>query len=755
MSWSGDTTGGLLGFKRHLRTEPVKGEGVYVLSERGVTALRGSHIESLVPLLDGTRDLDTLLRDLPPCVSPEQVVPLVRRLTEAGLLTVRSTTPAQAAEPALGYWEACDLDATVAATNVATRPLSLVTLGQIPRQPALKALSASGLPVVHDSHAEFSVVLCDDYLDSALAEVDSAHRADGRPWLLAKPIGTQVWIGPVFTPGRRACWHCLATRLWGHRPAEAHVQTVLGREGPAHRPVVSVPALETAALQLIALEVTKWLAGYRYPGQGSVWTVDSLGLHGRHHEVRRRPQCPACGDVGIVRRQALRPVSLVARPKTSASRGHLASPPESVLDRYGHLVSPVTGVIKEIRPDRRGPSFFNAFRAGPNLARSARRDFGSLRAAMRAENGGKGVTAAQGEASALCEALERHSAHFHGDEARLRASYAELGDRAVHPDTCQLFHERQYRDRERWNAAHSPFQHVCAPFDANAQLDWTPVWSVTARRHRLLPTGLLYLDTPPESTGPAVRADSNGNAAGSSLEDAVLQGLLELVERDSVALWWYNRTRAPGVDLAAFADPWIDELQDVYAGLGRQVWLLDLTADFGVPTMAALSRRTGAARERIMLGFGAHFDPHRALRRALAELNQLMPAVLGPGDPYEDDPDAVRWLREATVENQPYLVPDPTVPPRRPGDFDHRPEPDPARAVETLRALLEAGGHEVLVLDQTRPDIGLPVVKVVVPGLRGFWARFAPGRLYDVPVRLGRRSAAVGYDELNPMPLFL
>ena len=37
-------------------------------------------------------------------------------------------------------------------------------------------------------------------------------------------------------------------------------------------------------------------------------------------------------------------------------------------------------------------------------------------------------------------------------------------------------------------------------------------------------------------------------------------------------------------------------------------------------------------------------------------------------------------------------------------------------------------GLEVLVLDQTRPDVGLPVVRVVVPGLRHFWARFGPGR---------------------------
>jgi oxazoline/thiazoline synthase len=47
------------------------------------------------------------------------------------------------------------------------------------------------------------------------------------------------------------------------------------------------------------------------------------------------------------------------------------------------------------------------------------------------------------------------------------------------------------------------------------------------------------------------------------------------------------------------------------------------------------------------------------------------------------------------------------------------------------------------------------VVKVIVPGLRHFWARFAPGRLYDAPVRLGRLDRATPYDDLNPIPLFM
>ncbi len=58
-----------------------------------------------------------------------------------------------------------------------------------------------------------------------------------------------------------------------------------------------------------------------------------------------------------------------------------------------------------------------------------------------------------------------------------------------------------------------------------------------------------------------------------------------------------------------------------------------------------------------------------------------------------------------------------------------------------------------LVLGQTRPDIGMPVARVTVPGPRRFWERFAPGCLYDVPVKLGWRDSALSGGELNPVPV--
>ncbi|WP_437743726.1 YcaO-like family protein [Sorangium sp. So ce1504] len=64
-------------------------------------------------------------------------------------------------------------------------------------------------------------------------------------------------------------------------------------------------------------------------------------------------------------------------------------------------------------------------------------------------------------------------------------------------------------------------------------------------------------------------------------------------------------------------------------------------------------------------------------------------------------------------------------------------------------------GLELIVVDKTRPDIGLHVVQVIVPGLRHIWPRFGPGRLYEIPCALGWLDRPLAEGELNPVPLFV
>ncbi|WP_255311787.1 TOMM precursor leader peptide-binding protein [Streptomyces sp. PTY087I2] len=749
-----------IGWRAHLRSVVVPGEAVYLVSDRGVRAVRGPAAEALAPLLDGTRTPEEVLRLAAgnAAVSADELRRPLSELWAAGLLRARSPeAPPSSDSSADAFW---DLTGAAPPTGPAVR---LVVLGgPVGHAQAAAACTESGLTVAPSdaAEAEVTLVLCADYLEPRLADIDARLRAAGRPWILAKPGGPAPWTGPVFRPGDGPCWHCLAERLRLHRGSEEPLNRALGSTGPVDRPDASLAASRALGLHTAVLETARYLAGTPGPAHDSVHVLDALTLTAEQHPVVRRPQCPACGDPGLVGALVRAPFVTEPRPKAAAGggNGHRSMTPRQMLESYGHLVSPVTGVVREVLRDPRSPDFTHSYLSGHNPALRAQTLAGHT-AGLRALSGGKGLTSEEARVSALCEAVERYSGTRHGDEPVVRDSLRSLGAAAVHPDAVRLHDARQLRDRDAWNAARSPFQYVGLPFDEDAVLDWTPVWSLTEGRQRLLPTSLLYYD--PDPAAP-LRADSNGNAAGSSLEDAFVQGFLELVERDAVALWWYNRTLAPALDLDAFAasgEDWIEPLRAGYRSVGREVWALDLTSDFGIPVVAALSRRTEGAAEDVLFGFGAHLDPRVAVRRALTEMGQLLPAVIGAcpdGTGYTvDDPQALSWWRTAVVADQPHLLPDPKVRPTVPGDHELRFRDDLAEDVAALTELAAERRLDVLVLDQTRPDIGLPVVKVIIPGMRHFWPRFAPGRLFDVPVALGRLAEPTAYEHLNPVPLFM
>jgi len=192
--------------------------------------------------------------------------------------------------------------------------------------------------------------------------------------------------------------------------------------------------------------------------------------------------------------------------------------------------------------------------------------------------------------------------------------------------------------------------------------------------------------------------------------------------------------------------------------LDREIWALDLTSDLRIPTFAGLSRKTTGDTENITVGFGSHFDPKIALQRALTELNQSLNFTEG----FEENPDHSKiddeiayWFRNATLDNQPYLASDQNQALAKLSDYPQLSSDDFLEDVRTCQRIVENLGMEMYVLDQTRAETGLSVVKVIVPGMRHFWERLAPGRLYDVPVKMGWLEKPTPEEELNPIPMFL
>ncbi len=633
-------------FKPHYHVERVEGEGVYLLSESEQRLLRGHLYEQVAPLIDGRRTAADIADHLQDRVAADDVNYALELLEQKGYLA-EADDQLPAGETA--FWAIQGIEPRQALRLLAETRVAVTALGAVEAEPFKALLHLIHVEVGEPGH--LGVVLTDDYLRPGLQAYNRHALAEGRPWLLFKPVGYHLWVGPVFRPGVTACWECLAQRLGLNRAAEAYLQARTGAAEPFPVARAATPSTLTLAWNLAATEIARWITrGGASDLEGKILTMDVRDWQTRTHVLVRRPQCSACGRPDASQERAGAPLVLQSRTKTCTDDGgHRGSRPEEMLARYRHHVSPITGAVPQL--ERAGPAdngVFHVFVAGANPA-TPTRTLAALRRGLRSSSSGKGKSDLQARASGLGEALERFSCMFQGDEPRRKARLRELGGAGLHPNTCMLFSERQYREREAWNARESGYSYVPAAFDVEAEIDWTPLWSLTRQEVRYLPTAYCYCAPPRATLGAEFCvACSNGNAAGNSVEEAILQGFLELVERDSVALWWYNRVRRPGVRLDSFTDPYVERLDAFLRGRRRDLWALDLTSDLQIPVFVALSRRTDQREEDILFGFGAHLDPQIALLRAMTELIQMLTLALGgKGEQSVDvllDSETADWL---------------------------------------------------------------------------------------------------------------
>jgi oxazoline/thiazoline synthase len=732
--------------------QPVIGpdSGLFLLSEGRQAWIRDPVYAAVAPMLDGTHEIEMIFEALSGAYPAEQVFAALDRLRTSGYLAEDAS--GGEAPSTTAFWEHVGVRPSLARARLDATPVSVVAIGDVETDCLSELLSRQGVRIV--SEGGVRVLVTDDYLRSELASWNAHSLISGKAWLLMKPVGIETWMGPLFVPGQSACWECLAQRLRGHRKLEGYLARRSGTNLPIGVVPASIASTQHAALAEAATEITRWIGT---AGQSTlldrIVSTSVITLERTNHTLIRRPQCPSCGspdsNVGPT------PVRLHGCPKTDTSDGgHRAVGQREALAQLERHLSPITGIVGTLRPgDRAGGSACGGKCLTPTF--SADHSFSDTHERfLRRRSGGKGKSVDQARTSALAEALERYCGVFDGTEPRTRASFAHLGKAAIHPNASMGYSERQYAERASHNRAALKARWVPEPLREDAKIEWTPLWSLSADEPRYLPTSFCYYGY--ESPDPLfARADSNGCAAGSVLEEAVLQGILELIERDAVALWWYNRLRRRAVDLGSIDDPYVRGLVRHYGELRRELWVLDITSDFAVPVFAAISRRVDKQEEDIIYGFGAHLDPGVALARALTELNQSLEAVptaTGPESSrtYRGSRDAVRWWRTVTATTSSYLVPDPEVRSRSLQDFKNLASDDLKQDVLTCRALVEARGIEILALDQTRPDVGFPVVRMVSPGLRHFWARFGPGRLYDVPLREGWLSRSRDEGEMNP-----
>lgn len=321
---------------------------------------------------------------------------------------------------------------------------------------------------------------------------------------------------------------------------------------------------------------------------------------------------------------------------------------------------------------------------------------------------GKGLDIDSAKASAVMEAIEAH----HGETIALplrladRDEIARIG-RAVDLDRLPRTNRQTTEGRLLW-------------------LEGTELLSGETL---FLPHDIVGCDYTLADAGQGLVATTNGLASGNHMIEAVLHGLCEVVERDAVALW-DARPRAAqercAIDPATIRSQAAPGLLDRFAASGMAYRIWNITSDVALPVFACLlAAEGGTDGVQPQFGFGCHPDPDVALLRALTEAAQGRLTLISgaredlraagydeAAQPGYNRAAARRFAEPATANFA-------EAPNLAGGTLDE--DLDAA-----LAALARAGFGEIACADLTKPECGIPVARVVVPGLEGPWG---PGHL--------------------------
>jgi ribosomal protein S12 methylthiotransferase accessory factor len=375
--------------------------------------------------------------------------------------------------------------------------------------------------------------------------------------------------------------------------------------------------------------------------------------------------------------------------------------------------------------------------------------------------GGTALTEDAALAKAIGESVERYCGDLYDPTEIQFVPYREVRSRATDPRRFVLFHPDQYRSSD------FPF----APVTEDSVIGWVKGFSLTRSEPTLVPAAMVYVPydhhTPAEhfELGPV-----SGYACGNTLEEAILGGIYEVVERDAFMIFWYNWLPVPTIDLFSAASPEIKQTLDRYHSAPIRLYCANITTDVGIPAiltvMTSQQRRWPAA----VVATAADLDPEQAITHALLELsaNHL----------------SVRWHLEARFRHRPRTLQD-IVEPEDHGllyTYPHMlPYLDPVlrpRGVVRIRDLPSCAAEdlkeniefcvrqlaqldlEVIVVDLTSADVeelGFKVVKVLVPGMQPLdfgvrWLHLGGRRIYEVPRRMGYRRFNTQPWELNLFP---
>ena len=304
---------------------------------------------------------------------------------------------------------------------------------------------------------------------------------------------------------------------------------------------------------------------------------------------------------------------------------------------------------------------------------------------------GKGATPAQAEASAVMELAERFSffSFVNTPGNFFTKTYKEAGPsampfhmiaRSVHDDSADLEIEKKIFE--------------------TLPLKWTMGYNLTQEKEALIPFNWFFMIN-----------EFNGPSAGNCVEEAISQGICEIVERHVSSLVSHGKRDAPGIIPESVKDPMAVSMLKKYAQAGVSLRLSDFSLDTGIPTVGVMAwdPQTFPLKSEIVWTAGTTPDPEKALSRALTETAQLAGDFNTGSNYVASGLPKPRDLSEGDfIVNPGKMVPIASLP--NLSNENIRIE------VENLVAALKRKEMEVFLINTEHPGLQIPAFYTIVPG---------------------------------------
>ncbi|MDN4071325.1 TOMM precursor leader peptide-binding protein [Paenibacillus vini] len=599
------------------------------------------------------------------------------------------------------------------------------------------------------------LVLNDEDNSSTIYEAEQKLTSRGIPWLNAYISLGEGIIGPLRVPGTTGCFQCAETRLSlagsNRKEVEDLLLKLVSEDYVSSNTVEISPTVACYMAHIISSETDKVLRGDRANTEEHLYLVNLDHLSCSIHYVMPLGTCSVCGQLSDDSAE-LAEIALQKCLKAGNSyRCRSINDLKSVLLR--DYWDRRTGIFND---KKWGLDSVFAM-AGVNLPLGFYDEV----------TGGRSHSYVESELAGILEGLERYCGVTpRGKRTIVQGSYSQLKDTALDPTVVGLHAEEQY------NQPDFPF----SPYDPEAPMEWVWGYSILHSRPVLVPELLAYYSMG-EGEG-FVYENSNGCAVGGSLEEAILYGIFEVVERDSFLMTWFAKLHAPRLDYDSSGDPeLILMIQRLQAVTGYEVRLYNTTMENGIPSIWAIAKGSAAHNVNLLCSAGAHLDPIRAAKSAIHELAGMIPAAEKRLKARR--PEAEAMLDDSflvqQMEDHSLLYSLPQAEQRLHFLFD---EQNPLRTfaeefpsipwqediTEDLKQILHVFLRlqmDVIVVDQSSSETlrnGLHCVKVLIPGMLpmtfGHHLTRLNGlnRVLDIPMKLGYTDHRLTLQELNPYP---